>query len=184
MVLGHSPDQHDIPSLLTKMPPKLSRLWPIHQPLASPFILSPAPLTCYACFHSGPAAAPFPWNITHILPLPAINHPVDSQCPWNKLNSAELPTHPYLSRHLPTSLTSSYRAPSLSHTPATWQRLSLATRTEAGMLPEGHYPPFTLSLYSVLFSFGTWHCLKFFFIHLFAFFLSHPREWAPWQQGP
>lgn len=162
-----------------KMPPKLSRLWPIHQPLASPFILSPAPLTCYACFHSGPTAAPFPWNITHILPLPAINHRVDSQCPENKLNSAQLPTHPYLSRHLPTSLTSSsYRTPSLSHTPATWQRLSLTTWTEADMLPEGHHLPFTLchfTLYYFLWGLDTvWS--SYLFICLLFFCLIHESE--------
>lgn len=39
MVLGHSLDQHNLPSVLTKMPPKLYHLSLIRQPLASPFML-------------------------------------------------------------------------------------------------------------------------------------------------
>lgn len=60
-------------------------------------------------------------------------------------------------------------------TPTTWQTLFLATLTNADVLPA--LPPrHSLSLYSVLFSSCTCHCLKFLFIHLLIFFLCLPQE--------
>ena len=74
-------DQFDLPSLLSKLPPRLCHLLLVRQALESLFILSPGSHTYIAHSHFGPTAIRFLQNINLIWSLPAENYPIDSQCP-------------------------------------------------------------------------------------------------------